>query len=211
MRKEIIVPDGTSEYGGYKLEIYQDEDEPETSRDYENLGKIISWHNKYDFTDSGVKEKFNSLTESPEAFLDYANKHKFIYKPLYMYEHSGISFSLSNRTYPFNDRWDSGQVGYLFATPEDIKKWFEVSEITEDIKEKVYDNFESEIKEMNSDMAGDSFYYILYENGEQIDSLSGIRFEYISKDGFWEDLAENNKIPKEKINGLRKSLKWENE
>lgn len=208
MRKVIIVPDGISEYKGYKLEVYQDDDVTETTRDYDNLGKIITWHRRYDFTDKSVKENFNFLTESPETFLDYANKNKFIYKSLYMYDHSGISFSLSNTTYPFNDRWDAGQVGYIFATPEEIKKWFKVNEITDKIKEEIYDEFNNEIEELNSDAEGDSFYYILYKNNEQIDSLSGIRYEYISKDGFWEDLAENNKISKVDMDGLRKNFKW---
>lgn len=210
MRKEIIVPDGTAEYKEYKLEIYQDEDESESSRNYNNLGKIISWHNKYDFTDDVVKENFKFLMESPEIFTDYANKHNFVYKSLYIYDHSGISFSLSDSTYPFNDRWDASQVGYMFATPEEIKKWFKTKEITDSIKEKVYEDFESEVKELNSDEAGDLFYYTLYKNDKQIDSLSGIRYEYISKDGFWEDLAENNKISKADMIGLRKNFKWAN-
>lgn len=210
MRKEIIVPDGIAEYKGYKLEVYHDEYETETTRDYDNLGKIITWHKNYDFTDNVVKEKFSNLTESPETFLDYANKNKFLYKSLYMYDHSGISFSLSNNVYPFNDRWDSGQVGYIFTTPEDIKKWFKVKEITNDIKEKVYEDFENEIKELNKDVVGDSFYYILYKNNEQIDSLSGIRYENILKDDFWENLESNNEISKEDINGLRKNFKWVN-
>ena len=211
MRKEIIVPDGIAEYAGYKLEIYQDEDSEEMTRDYDNLGKIISWHKRYDFTDKSVKDNFSDLIENPGVFLKYADKHSFIYKPLYMYDHSGISFSLSNEVYPFNDRWDAGQVGYIFTTSEEVKKWFKVKEITDDTKKKAYEEFETEIKELNNDMAGNSFYYLLYENNKQIDSLNGVRYEYVSKDGFWEDLAENNKISKKDINELRKNFKWRNE
>jgi len=45
--------------------------------------------------------------------------------PLYMYEHSGVAVS----TKPFNDRWDSGQVGFVFYLKEDsfttgeLRRW----------------------------------------------------------------------------------------
>ena len=208
MREEIVVPDGVGEYGVYKLEVYQDEDWNSNSRDCDNLGKIITWHRRYDFTDKVVKDRFKSLTESPEIFENNAKKYGYVYNPLYMYEHSGISFSLSNDKYPFNDRWDSGQVGYIFSTPDEIKEYFNVKKITDSVKKKVYDEFKREIEELNKDEEGDSFYYILYKNNEQIDSLHGIRNDYITEDGFWEDLAENNKISEEDIIELRKSFKW---
>ena len=38
--------------------------------------------------------------------------------PIYAYSHGGTTFSLR----PFSDRWDSGQVGWLFVTQEAAKK-----------------------------------------------------------------------------------------
>ena len=35
--------------------------------------------------------------------------------PLYAYIHSGVSLSLDNTRYPFNDCWDACQVGYVFV------------------------------------------------------------------------------------------------
>lgn len=35
--------------------------------------------------------------------------------PLWLYDHSGITMSCGARTYPYNDRWDSGQVGWIVA------------------------------------------------------------------------------------------------
>ncbi|MGC8573885.1 MAG: hypothetical protein ACP5L0_07840, partial [Caldisphaera sp.] len=101
-----------------------------------------------------------------------------------------MSFSLTNDVYPFNDTWDAGQIGFMFATREDIKKWFNVDEITDEILEKTYEEFKNEVEEMNKDEQGDNFYYILIKNGEQIDSISGFRYEDFSKDDFWEDLAD---------------------
>lgn len=33
--------------------------------------------------------------------------------PLWLYDHSGITMSCGNRAYPYNDRWDSGCVGWI--------------------------------------------------------------------------------------------------
>lgn len=40
--------------------------------------------------------------------------------PLWLYDHSGITMSCGARTYPYNDRWDSGQVGWIVALKETI-------------------------------------------------------------------------------------------
>ncbi len=210
MRREIIVPDAVSKYKEYTLEIYIDEDPIETSRDFDNLGKIISWHRVYDFTDKAVKEEFDSsILESPNNFIEYATKNKLFYKPLFMYDHSGLSFSLRNDIYPFNDRWDAGQIGFIFATREDIKKWFNVDKINDEILDKAYKEFEMEVEELNKDEQGDNSYFILKKGNEQLESVSGFRHEDFSKNGFWEDLAKNNNISKNDIEGLRKNLKWE--
>lgn len=42
--------------------------------------------------------------------------------PLWLYDHSGITISCGARTYPYNDRWDSGQVGWIIADKETIIK-----------------------------------------------------------------------------------------
>ena len=40
--------------------------------------------------------------------------------PLWLYDHSGISMSCGTRTYPYNDQWDSGQVGWIIAMKNTI-------------------------------------------------------------------------------------------
>ena len=47
--------------------------------------------------------------------------------PLYAYEHSSISLSISDE-YPFNDRWDAGQIGVIVITRKEKavlnRSWF---------------------------------------------------------------------------------------
>ena len=44
----------------------------------------------------------------------------FTMLPLYLYDHSGITMSIS----PFSCPWDSGQVGWIYCTPDAISKNF---------------------------------------------------------------------------------------
>ena len=42
--------------------------------------------------------------------------------PLWLYDHSGITISCGDRVYPYNDRWDSGQVGWIFISKDRVMK-----------------------------------------------------------------------------------------
>lgn len=45
-------------------------------------------------------------------------KDRVAWLPLWLYDHSGITMSCGSRTYPYNDRWDSGCVGFIFVPKE---------------------------------------------------------------------------------------------
>lgn len=42
--------------------------------------------------------------------------------PLWLYDHSGLTISCGARVYPYNDVWDSGQVGWIVALKDTIMK-----------------------------------------------------------------------------------------
>ena len=42
--------------------------------------------------------------------------------PLWLYDHSGLTISCGERVYPYNDRWDSGQVGWIVALKDTMMK-----------------------------------------------------------------------------------------
>lgn len=96
--------------GDYRLEIIQDEDPCNPRKDYDNFGTMLCWHRRYDL---GDKHNYSdpSEVELPEGS---------VVLPLYLYDHSGITMS----TQPFSCKWDSGQVGIIYATPEQIRKEF---------------------------------------------------------------------------------------
>ena len=140
-----------SENKNFKLEIIQDK-EPASPREWDNLGKMVCWHKRYNLGDK------NDFTI--ESFNQYIKENKCFVMPILIYEHSGISLSLSNE-YPFNDRWDAGQLGFIYVTYEDIKKEYKVKSISKKILEKVKTIFKSEIETYNKYLNGEVYAFIL--------------------------------------------------
>lgn len=117
----------TAENEKMTLKIVQDED-VESPREGENLGVMICWHRRYnlgdkhnfseprDFMVSLVEkyadeevEEIDELTD--DELMNIIADH-IVILPLFLYDHSGITMKTSS----FNDRWDSGQVGWIYAS-----------------------------------------------------------------------------------------------
>ena len=92
-------------------------------RDWDNLGTMVCWHERYKLGDEQPEEDSSEWLRSYAAELVGAwdadaipdehvqailDKHAIIL-PLYLYDHSGLSIS----TGAFSCPWDSGQVGWI--------------------------------------------------------------------------------------------------
>jgi len=75
--------------------------------------------------------------------------------PLYLYDHSGITIS----TKPFSCPWDSGQVGFIYATKDAVCKEFRVKEITDEIIQKVTEILEDEVNLYDKYLTGEIYCY----------------------------------------------------
>jgi len=108
---------------GYSLEIYPDED-PDNPRSWDNLGKMICFHKRYDLGDKHDYKKldFNEWDELREE-IEIDNPGCLI-RPLFLMDHSGLSISIG----PFGCPWDSGQIGFIFITQKSIKEIFDGNE-----------------------------------------------------------------------------------
>lgn len=108
----------------YKIENDQ---YPNNPREWDNLTKMVCFHNRYDLGDDlGYnKNNYNSWDELAEQLEEDFNI--LVIKPLYLFDHSGITISTSG----FNCKWDSGQVGFVFITEEDIDKEYDNISISE--------------------------------------------------------------------------------
>jgi len=85
--------------------------------------------------------------------------------PLYIYDHSGITMNTSGYSCP----WDSGQVGYIYATRETILKEFSAKKLTAKLRRQVEDILRSEVKTYAQYLEGDVYGYVIYKIDEPCD------------------------------------------
>lgn len=129
----------------YVAEIINDEDCYNPRKDYSSLGTLIAFHSRYDLSDNDNWDK--------EELISYVEQDDVLALPVYMYEHSQISLS----TNAFSCKWDSGQIGYIFVSYEDIIK--EYGNLDIETATKV---LEYEIKEYSLYLNGECYGYIIY-------------------------------------------------
>lgn len=166
----------TIEYKNHTIKIFHDElcESPRTM--WDNLGVMCCFHKKYNI---GDKHDFSiSEYESWDKFIKYPTFQEYLFNahgacvllPLYLYDHSGLSISTS----PFNCKFDSGKIGFIYATKEKIKNHFMIAEINEQTLETVKSILECEVKEYNQYLSGECYGYEIFNSlGESVGSCYG--------------------------------------
>lgn len=158
--------------------IYHEEYLDESPRDWDNLGTIVYWHRRSVLGDVDGSKEY----DSPQDFIKWAKEHKVIMLPLYAYEHGNIVLKAGHEAkwmYPFNDRWDSGQLGFIYVEPQKVKQEYSVTRIGSKTRAKVEQVLKSEIETFNQYLNGDVFYYVLEGEGIDWESLGGLYgFDY---------------------------------
>jgi hypothetical protein len=89
--------------------------------------------------------------------------------PLYIYDHSGITMNTTG----FSCRWDSGQVGFIYATKEKIRAEYGWKRLTKKRLQQIQDILDGEVKTYDQYLTGDVYGYTIEKNGEHIDSCWG--------------------------------------
>lgn len=163
----------------YKIEQDTIDINPRTEWDNDTI--MICFHRRYNLGDehSYSESDFDSWSELYQQLeKDYPDK---TIKPLYLYEHSGLSISTGS----FTCKWDSGQTGFIVGENDDI--------------------IESEINEYDMYLRGEIYYYTLYnDNGDIIDSCGGL-LGYDTAENEAENnlLYYHNKAKKERAEKLK--------
>lgn len=156
--------------GNKVLRIYQEED-AENPRSWDNLTKMVAFHTRYSLGDKkhGYKtEDFNGWAELKKAI---EKEDVAIIKPLYMYDHSGITI----KTTPYECRWDSGQIGFVFITKKALRENFGVKRLTKKLIEQADKILEAEVDIYRMYIEGDVYRFEeieIAENGEENDKDS---------------------------------------
>jgi hypothetical protein len=155
---------------GITMTIVTDDDPLDPRKDFDHLGKMFCFHKRRNLGDKHSID-FNDFTGWDEmekhirSDLDGA-----VVLPLYLFDHSGLNMSTS----PFGCLWDSGQVGFIYATRSDILKEWKVSRLSKKVLAKAAAVLESEVQVYTQYLSGDVYGYVVrLASGEILDSCWG--------------------------------------
>jgi len=153
-------------FNGYTIKVFVDED-AESPRKWSTFGTMLCGHSRYNLGDRQIRG---------QADINAVLRRKDIKSlPLYLYDHSGITMSTS----PFSCPWDSGQVGIIFCTHDEIREEFgpkgrALQHISKKAVSSAFKLMRQEVETYDAFLKGDVYGYVLEDpEGEEIDSCWG--------------------------------------
>ena len=149
---------------GKVLKIYQDESPQNPRTEFDNITRMICFHNRYALGDnhSYKSGNYDSLDDLREQIMKDHNP--VVIKPLWLYDHSGITISTGSFSCP----WDSGQVGWVFISREEaIKNWGKVEE--SELKVLCGKAIDCDVETYDDYLTGNVFGYVLEKPVEKCD------------------------------------------
>jgi len=184
-------------FGDYTIKVEHD-DMAESPRECDNAGNMVCWHSRYNLGDDhnfiGPDHFFHVLSglyeDEQTEYLEqeqidkcYEVAHqKNVILPLYLYDHSGITM----RTTGFSCPWDSGRVGYIYISHEQMRKEYLWERITKKRIALVEKYLTGEVETYDHYITG-SVYGFTIEKGEDeehVDSCWGYFGYYTDDDGY---------------------------
>ena len=150
----------------------------ETPRDWGNLGTMYCWHRNYEL---GDKHPYKNCT--PDEMLEIIKEDEgdTFMLPVYLYDHSGLRMSTGS----FNDRWDSGQVGFIYVSKKKVREEYSCKRITKKLEEKVYKILEAEVETYDQYLSGQVYGFVVEDENENVlDSCWGFYgLDYCKEEG----------------------------
>lgn len=145
--------------------IITQETYPDDPRSWDNMTKIICFHNRYNLGDTFNKynsSAFDSWQELSEQLHKDYNIAAIL--PIYMLDHSGITISTGS----FDCKWDSGQIGFIFITKETIIENFGGKNLTLKMQQKAVEICESDIEIYNQYLNNDVYRFRIIDEVEYL-------------------------------------------
>ncbi len=191
--KALDIPydiDTETSFGDYTIKIQQDDDQ-DGPRDWDNLGTMVCWHRNYNLGDhkhgfespqvfmhviSGLysEEATEFLTEEQLERCETEAYRKNIILPLFLYDHSGITMNTSG----YSCGWDSGQVGYIYVSKEEVRKQYNWKLVSQNRRKQIETYLTSEVETYDMFLTGQVYGYSIERKDpdgeeEHIDSCWG--------------------------------------
>ncbi len=159
-------PVDTITYKNHTIQIFPD-DCAESPRDWDNLCEFHCCHRRYSLGDKNFN--YSSGSDCISAAQE-AKKHGDVVLPLYLYDHSGITISLS----PFSCPWDSGQVGFVIIRREKMLSEFSARKFTKSLKNKALKIAQGEVETYDQFLRGEVYGYKIDEDGDSCWGFYGV-------------------------------------
>lgn len=213
----------------YVLTVEQ-EDYADNPRNWDNFCTMVCWHRRYNIGDKhGFSDPLDFMmdlyrevmgkswfadheSDKWQDMLRVLNKTDLVLiKPINLYDHSGITISTSGG-YPYNDRWDSCCVGFIYVTKAKVLK--EIANANEVNWTAIADEIlENESETYDQYLRGETYWFKLtkkvieqnkcphcgeviceYEEDEEIDSCGGFYGDCLEENGILDNIDENIKF-----------------
>lgn len=183
----------------FKVELNYDPfmDSP---RNFDTLGTIVYIHSGYILGDINLNDYMgetgedmflnhideisnNTIIPNRKEIDEFTEEEKeqvwkwidenLVILTVYGYEHGNIMLN----TKGFNCRFDSGQVGYIYVTKEDIKSEYGISKLTDEYIEKAKNVLNREIKEFSEYIQGNVYSYTVYDQNNEIYDIADMFYD----------------------------------
>lgn len=167
---ESSSAEDTTTYKGYAIGVSHD-DTMENPREYEaNIGKMFLAHRRYDVANETPYD-VDSFGSWRDVEAEIKDEHPgAVVLPVFMFDHGDVQLS----TKPFGDRFDSGQLGVIYATPAAYEKAVGSAGSEEAIAKEL----RAEVDAYGRYLNGESYVAAIFDStGEMIDSLGNIDSE----------------------------------
>jgi hypothetical protein len=146
---------------GLYAHLYQDPDSGNPRED-DNMGRLATVHlSRHQLMDVGEPALPEDLSgwEAVERYL-MRERGAVVILPVYLYDHGGTAISTKSfigRAH--HAEWDSGQIGFIYATRQAILENFMVKRLAKGILKLAEENLAGEIETFNQWISGDVYSY----------------------------------------------------
>lgn len=155
----------TEKIGALTIKYVPDKD-AESPRKWDNMGKMVCWHRRYELGDQHNFANFDEFTPPKDAIV----------LPLFLYDHSGLRIKVGSfEGLPQGHaRFDSGQVGFIVADRAAICENFMCKRVTKKLRERVTRCLLAEVETYDKYLSGDVWgFEVTDEDGETLESCFG--------------------------------------
>lgn len=199
MRNKYVYE--SKKVGKYTVKVVQDTNPLNPRTEWDNLCTMVCFHRRYNLGDRN-----HGFT--PESIREYLseNKKTVFWKPLYLYDHSGITIS----TGTFACAWDSGLVGYIFIERDRFLKEFGFKRMSKKAKERLEGLLDGEVEDYDNYLTGEVYGYMVEdETGNVIDSCWGFNGDpkYALEEGVYDAKCQIKRDIKEHLKKLKVWIK----